>query len=549
MGIIYLETTSNGEPVRFRLECATEDEMKVAIACPGANQRENKMHFGLPADHTLFYRLVDASKNTITLSPQALVWRDKEVARTKGFAVSILRPDTEGDPRLYPFQRVDVDIMKNMRSIINHNPMGAGKTVEFLFGTKHAPSVLIVVPKGLIPQWYDKTLQWINEEPTIIAGKPDEKLKAWKNRGRIVVCSYETMKTFTPIRQARWGAVGWDEGHRLCHRNSERSQVAASLGADQMHLLTATLMRKDVGYLFHPLQMFFPHMFTSYYDFIKRFAETEETLWGTRITGVKPDAKPVLQYILSGVMIRREKSVILPFLPEKQVDYQYVKLTRSQSKIYNDMRTELQAILADGDGTDDYFELVARTNGAKFTKLRQILADPGMFTGKPDSEKTEFILDYCEDADDKVVVFTWFKDHADMIVEQLQKRKIKAAAVHGGKTDRACKQADALFKRGDLQVIVGTIAKMAEGYDFPMANTVIFGDVSYIPDDNSQGEDRIHRPGQKNKCRIIYLVTKDTVDELVHATAEQRKHVIEETLSYTHILKHLAQNGGYWGRA
>lgn len=539
MGIIVPEYSGDGSLRRFVLKCETPEEIQAATLCPGAHQRTIATEFGLPADHTLFYRLFGAAKS-IKPSTETQQWVDSEIARTKLFASLLLRPDCEGDEKLYPFQRVDVDIMKRHNRIINQNPMGSGKTVEWLKATDSAKTALIVVPKGLIRQWGDKTMEWLGEEATLIRGNPQQKRKAWADRKRLVVASYDTVRLYEDIHRFRWEAIGWDEGHRLTNRNSQRSVAAHTMHADHKSILTGTLMRKHVGYLFHPLEMMFPYAFSNYYAFLSRFAETTDTPWGPQIVGVKADAKPVLQYILSSVMIKREKAVILPFLPEKVVETVYVELTPTQRKLYSEMKKELQTYVVNAN--NETLELSVRTNGAKFTRLRQLLLDPGVFSSVSDSEKTDYIVDFCADADDKVVVFTWYREYANLLQRELKKHHIEAVTVHGANSDKGNEQAEAMFKKDpNVQVIIGTIAKLAEGYDFPMANTVIFADVSYIPDDNAQGEERIHRPGQTKKCRIIYLVARKTVDELVHKEILHRAEVINETMAYQYILKRLAQ--------
>jgi SWI/SNF-related matrix-associated actin-dependent regulator 1 of chromatin subfamily A len=510
-----------------------------------ASERKNPLEFGLPADHTLVYELNHLLGGKMQLDPRLVAFMAEEDARTKEFARLLARTDCEGDPRLYPYQRVDVDIMKRHPFVINHLPMGGGKTPEWLIATQGAPSALAVVPKGLMGQWAEKAEQWIGEEVTILHGTPDQKRKRWQNRRRLVVTTYNSMFTFEPLRRHYWGAIGWDEGHRLAHKgDSQRSEAAATMRSDHRSLLTGTLMRKHAGYFYWPLHMAFPYAFTSYYHFIKRFCEMKQTPFAEIPTRTLPHMLPVLQYILSGVMIQRKKEDIQPWLPEKSVETVRVGMTPSQARAYREMSKELETTLYSTDGSGEAINLIARTNGAKFVKLRCLSLDPGIFTGVPDSEKTDYILDYCEDADDKVVVFAWYKNYVDLIHAALLKRGINAVKMHSGNTDRQNEAASNAFKKDpNVQVIVGTIAKMGEGFDFPMATTVIFADVSYIPDDNRQGEERIWRPGQTKKCRIIYLVTRRTVDELVHRVVMERSDVITETMAFEAILEHLAKEG------
>jgi SNF2 family DNA or RNA helicase len=267
----------------------------------------------------------------------------------------------------------------------------------------------------------------------------------------------------------------------------------------------------------------------------------EETPWSVTPKGLKPSVEKMFHYLLSGIMISRDKKEILPFLPEKRSERVYVDMTPSQRKAYNEMHKELETTLRVIGSNNEAVELVARTNGSKFTKLRRLSLDPGMYTGKPDSNKTEYILDFCVDAPEKVVVFSWYKDYVDLLHTALLDKGINAVKMHGGLPDRDNDAADRSFKKDpNIQVIVGTIAKMGEGFDYPMATTVIFADTSYIPDDNRQGEERIWRPGQTKECRIIYLVTRKSVDEIVHKKVLERQDIVDEALAYKEVLRNIS---------
>ncbi|KAL0034958.1 hypothetical protein WJX79_002584 [Trebouxia sp. C0005] len=61
-----------------------------------------------------------------------------------------------------------------------------------------------------------------------------------------------------------------------------------------------------------------------------------------------------------------------------------------------------------------------------------------------------------------------------------------------------------------------------QGLNLTGADTVILHDVGFNPQIDRQAEDRCHRLGQTKPVHVYRLVTKDTVDEGIHALAKQK---------------------------
>lgn len=54
------------------------------------------------------------------------------------------------------------------------------------------------------------------------------------------------------------------------------------------------------------------------------------------------------------------------------------------------------------------------------------------------------------------------------------------------------------------------------------ANKVIIFDSSFNPQSDQQAENRAHRVGQTKKVEVYRLVTKDTIEEQIHALGETK---------------------------
>jgi SWI/SNF-related matrix-associated actin-dependent regulator 1 of chromatin subfamily A len=64
------------------------------------------------------------------------------------------------------------------------------------------------------------------------------------------------------------------------------------------------------------------------------------------------------------------------------------------------------------------------------------------------------------------------------------------------------------------------------GITLTAAETVIMNDLSFVPSDHSQAEDRAYRIGQKETVNIYYMLIDNTIDTLVWDILNEKKIII-----------------------
>jgi len=115
------------------------------------------------------------------------------------------------------------------------------------------------------------------------------------------------------------------------------------------------------------------------------------------------------------------------------------------------------------------------------------------FVSKPNKSKLLIhILEKNPEA--SVLVFSRTKHGADKIVRILGKAHIKAAAIHGNKSQRARQRALGNFKKGELNVLIATDIA-ARGIDVEELSLVINYDLPNIP------ETYVHRIGRTGRAK------------------------------------------------
>jgi ATP-dependent RNA helicase RhlE len=128
----------------------------------------------------------------------------------------------------------------------------------------------------------------------------------------------------------------------------------------------------------------------------------------------------------------------------------------------------------------------------------------------------------------QVLVFTRTKRGANQLCKHLDSENVKAAAIHGNKSQSARTKALLEFKQGKIQVLVATDIA-ARGLDIDQLPQVVNFDLPNVP------EDYVHRIGRTGRAgasgQAISLVSADEFDQL-----SDIEHLIGRLLEREEIL-------------
>jgi SWI/SNF-related matrix-associated actin-dependent regulator 1 of chromatin subfamily A len=77
-----------------------------------------------------------------------------------------------------------------------------------------------------------------------------------------------------------------------------------------------------------------------------------------------------------------------------------------------------------------------------------------------------------------------------------------------------------------VKVFVGNIKAAGVGITLTSAEAVIMNDLSFLPSDHSQAEDRAYRYGQKNNVLVYYPIFENTIEGIIYDILNNKKQVI-----------------------
>ena len=83
------------------------------------------------------------------------------------------------------------------------------------------------------------------------------------------------------------------------------------------------------------------------------------------------------------------------------------------------------------------------------------------------------------------------------------------------------------FQENDkVKVFVGNIKAAGVGLTLTAGEAVIMNDLSFLPSDHAQAEDRAYRYGQKNNVLVYYPIFENTIEGIIYDILNNKKQVI-----------------------
>ena len=158
-------------------------------------------------------------------------------------------------------------------------------------------------------------------------------------------------------------------------------------------------------------------------------------------------------------------------------------------------------------------------NQAKLEHLRKIMQEEGFFD-RPDQ---------------RLLLFTEFKDTLDHLMERLQAWGFSVGCIHGGMKPGSRDEpgsrlyTEQQFREGDIQVLVATEAA-GEGINLQCCHVLFNYDIPWNPNRLEQRMGRIHRYGQRHDCLIFNFVATNTIEGRVLQRLHDKLQEIRDAL-------------------
>ncbi|MGV3557332.1 DEAD/DEAH box helicase [Larkinella arboricola] len=413
--------------------------------------------------------------------------------------------------------------------------MGLGKTVmtlAFLQSQKeagHKEPTLLVMPTSLLYNWELEARRFTPDLRVMsYTGTYRDKNTAQFDDYDLILTSYGIVRIdIDLLKTYRFHYIILDESQAIKNPSSHITRAVMQLDSAHRLILTGTPLENSTMDLWTQMTFINPGLLGSQTFFRNEFLVPIEK---------KNDEQKTqrLYGIIKPFMLRRHKSQVARDLPEKVESIHYSDMSPEQEKQYEEAKSYyrnliLERIEEDGMAKSQMVVLQG------LTKLRQIANHPRMIdeTYEGNSGKLDDMVMRLEGAmadNHKVLVFSQFIKHLDVVQQYLQERGIQYAYLDGSTQDRRG-QVDLFQKNDAIKLFLISLKAGGLGHNLTAADYVFILDPWWNPAIEAQAIDRAHRIGQQKTVFTYKFISRNTVEEKILALQRSKQKLASDLIA------------------
>lgn len=376
-----------------------------------------------------------------------------------------------------------------------------------------------------------------------------------------------------------WDAIVVDEAHNalITDKSQAYKQTLTRRGFTKLSTkpggkriaISGTPFRGKPQNLWGILNWLFPDTYKSYWKWAERWFEIQKGYFGgVEDMSLQETSKQAFYKSIQPIMIRRTKAEVAPDLPPKMyagslppgINYDHpsqkeglvghwLEMEPKQQRAYAEMEEFATAALDNGT-------LVANGVLAELTRLKQFATSYGQLDTRIDSEgfevptfspslpsnKLTWLLEFLQELGidgkyhkdtRKVVVASQFTSIINAFADEIEKKLkgVKVLKITGAVNMDDRQDAVDKFQHDDAYPILMLNTK-AGGVALTLdrADDIVILDETFIPDDQTQVEDRIHRVSRMHNVTVHYVRSIGTVEEKIAKKTIDRDNLQKQLL-------------------
>ena len=427
-------------------------------------------------------------------------------------------------------QKEAIEKLVGSRRFILADDMGLGKTTATIIAALECgvKKILIICPASLKINWQREIENYTDRSVFICEGKK------FPTDQEFVIINYDILKNFydpkvkekSLIENYGFDLVIMDEAHMVSNPQAQRTKIINSFVKQikRVWLLTGTPMTNRPMNYYNLLNIIESPTAQNWMAYAIRYCQGYQFMAGKRKIWNVQGASNLeeLRDRTSKQMLRRLKDDVLD-LPEKIISPIYLNL---KSKDYEEMMGEYY----------DWFDKKSEESTSltiqfsKLMKVRKIIANEKV---KHTIEIVENIIEQGK----KVIIFTNFTETLQLIHNHFGKQSVY---LDGSCSKPKRQHAIDEFQDNDkIKVFVGNLKAAGVGITLTAAEVVIMNDLSFVPAEHAQAEDRAYRYGQKNNVLVYYPLFENTIEGAIYNILNHKKKIINTVMG-----DDLLENGG-----
>jgi SWI/SNF-related matrix-associated actin-dependent regulator 1 of chromatin subfamily A len=418
-------------------------------------------------------------------------------------------------------QKIAIEKLAGSKRFILADDMGLGKTTSTIIAALETgvKKILIVCPASLKINWLREIANYSNRPVYIAEGKK------FSTEDDFVIVNYDILKNFHDTKnkeesildQSKFDLVILDEAHMISNVQAQRTKIINSFvkKIDRVWLLTGTPMTSRPMNYYNLLNIIESPVAQNWKAYAIRYCQGYQFSAGKRKVWNVSGASNLeeLRDRTSKQILRRLKEEVLD-LPDKIITPVYLRL---RSKEYEELMGEYFDWY--DKNPDESSSLTVQFS--KLMKVRKVISN----------EKTKQTIEFAEnilEQGKKIIIFTNFTESLQTMFQHFGKQ---AVYLDGSCSNSVRQQAVDEFQTNDkIRVFVGNLKAAGVGLTLTSAEVVIMNDLSFVPAEHSQAEDRAYRYGQKSNVLVYYPIYDNTIEAAIYDILNKKKQIIRTVM-------------------
>ena len=333
------------------------------------------------------------------------------------------------------------------------------------------------------------------------------------------------------LQQYAFECVVLDESQNIKNSDSQTFRSVIRLKSKHRLILTGTPIENSLSDLWTQFHFLQPDLLGNEPAFNK--------LFGTPINNGDQRAQSILRQLIHPFILRRTKQEVTPELPPLTERVVYCPMSAEQQKVYDKEKNSLRHELLQMTDISSR-ERFTILNG--ITRLRQLACQPKLVL--PDftesSGKMERIIEMFETLQSeghKVLIFSSFVKHLELIASEFQRRDWRYAWLTGASTNRH-EEISLFSKSQETHAFFISLKAGGVGLNLVEAGYVFIIDPWWNPAAEAQAIARAHRIGQQKKVIAYRFIPTASIEEKIIRLQDQKRKmasrlIVENNLNTT----------------
>uniref|UniRef100_A0A8C3XP41 Chromodomain-helicase-DNA-binding protein 1-like n=1 Tax=Chelydra serpentina TaxID=8475 RepID=A0A8C3XP41_CHESE len=421
------------------------------------------------------------------------------------------------------------------RGCILGDEMGLGKTCQtiallvYLTGKLNKRPFLILCPLSVLSNWKEELERFAPGLSYVAyAGDKEERAKLqWDLKAHshfhVLLTTYEIcLKDGAFLKFFNWAALVVDEAHRLKNQKSLLHRTLSEFSVGFSLLLTGTPVQNSLQELYSLLSFIEPDIFPK--EQVEEFVQCYH--------GIEKESKPAkeLHSLLQPFLLRRVKAEVTAELPKKVEVVLYHGMAALQRKYYKAI------LMKDLDAFENEAGRKVKLQNV-LIQLRKCVAHPYLFSGvEPEPFEIgehlieasgklcllDKLLSFLYAGGHRVLLFSQMTRMLDILQDYMDYRGYSYERLDGSVRGEERHLAIKNFGQQPIFIFLLSTRAGGVGMNLTAADTVIFVDSDFNPQNDLQATARAHRIGQNKPVKIIRLIGRDTVEEIIYRRAASK---------------------------